>query len=105
MPAPRRTNAQLEAENAALRRFFFDLDLSRENSNLQAQLATLQAALPPPSEPYIALKAADHHGHHTTTLLRLAQRGLIDAKQEGSRWFVRQSSLTAYFNRQRGRQT
>jgi hypothetical protein len=30
MVSPRRTNAQLEAENAALRRFFFDLDLSRE---------------------------------------------------------------------------
>jgi hypothetical protein len=89
---------------AALRRFVFEIDLRRENSNLEAQRAALEKFLQehPAPEPYIALKQIDAGGYHPVTIWRLARRGLIDSKREGNRWLARQSSANAYFRRLRG---
>jgi hypothetical protein len=87
-----RTKAELENQLASY---------SRENENLRKQLAALQAAQLPP-ELFIALKAVDHHGYHETTVVRWCERGLIDSKREGSRWFVKQSSVDAWIRRLQG---
>ena len=74
MPVSRCTKLELQAENTrltaevtGLREFVFDIDLGRENSNLQAQRAALQEFLQeqPPPEPFIAIKADDRHGYPT----------------------------------------
>jgi hypothetical protein len=72
--------------------------LRSDNARLAATIAELTA----PPEPYIPIKAADHHGYHETTLLRWCERGLIDAKREGSRWFCRQSSINNRIKRLNG---
>jgi hypothetical protein len=83
MPAPR-TKAALLIENEQLRQKLATLPrLEFEYAQLQAQLEALQTS----PEPFVALKAADHHGYHETTLLRWCERGLIEARREGSRWF------------------
>jgi hypothetical protein len=72
--------------------------LRADNTRMRGTIAALQA----PPEPYIAIKSVDHHGYHKSTLLRWAERGLIDAKQEGSRWFCRQSSVNSRIKRLSG---
>ena len=83
MPAARRTKAQLETDNArltaevtALREFVFDIDLGRENANLEAQRAALEKFLQEhrAPEPYIALKQIDAGGYHPVAIWRLAWR-------------------------------
>ena len=101
MPAAR-TKAELLSENQHLRERLAAMvppDYSQEIASLKTQLAALQAKQP---EPYVALKSVDRHGSHETTLLRWCERGLIDSKREGSRWFCRQGSVNAWIKRLAG---
>jgi hypothetical protein len=102
MPAPRLTRAALLIENQHLRERLAAMtppSYSREIENLKAKLAALSQPQP---EPYVALKSVDRHGYHETTLLRWCERGLIDSKREGSRWFCRQGSVNAWIKRLAG---
>jgi hypothetical protein len=99
MRSSRRTKAELLNENAQLRARL--TTLPRLIDNLKSQLAATRATQPPPT--YIAIKAIDGHGYGIDTLKRWADRGQIDSRREGSRWFATQASVTAWVNRLRGR--
>jgi hypothetical protein len=99
MRPSRRTKAELTSENEQLRAQL--ATLPRLIDNLKSQLAATRATQPPPT--FIAIKSIDAHGYGIDTLKRWADRGQIDSRREGSRWFATQASVTARVNRLRGR--
>jgi hypothetical protein len=65
-------------------------ELKRTNAELQARDAGPQ---------WLALKACDHGPFSYEAIRDWCERGLIDARKEGGRWYVRTASLKAYLAR------
>jgi hypothetical protein len=74
--------------------------LQRTVADLKARLEMLEQ---PPAE-WLPLKAAAHDcGEKYETARKWAERGLIEARREGKRWFVNVVSLRARQERLAGR--
>ena len=74
--------------------------LQRTVADLKARLEMLEQ---PPAE-WLPLKAAAHDcGEKYETARKWAERGLIEARREGKRWFVNVVSLKARKERLAGR--